>query len=168
MIRRILLSSMLLAAEAAVGLAAEPTKAPVNAGSKCPLAVSPLGRMISGCVGRLLVLHSEINITVEQKAMIHDILVTHRAQIAGTVKSVRDKRVALRKAVLSGKADEAQIRAAADELGKAISDAAVKASLLRNSIAPILTKDQCRMIGKFLDENDAAIDRFLEDAAHSQ
>ena len=154
MMRRVLLSSLLLAVVAGVGFAEEPTAVPANVGGKCPLIDSPLGRMVSGCVGRLLVLHSEINITAEQKARIREILVSHRAQIAETVKSVQDKRVALRKAVLSGKADEAQIRAAADELGKAISDAAVKASWLRNAIAPILTKDQCRMIGKFLDEND--------------
>jgi Spy/CpxP family protein refolding chaperone len=159
---------MLLAAVAAMGFAAEPKAEPAKAAGAWSLIGSPLGHVISGCVGRYLVLHAEINVTAEQKAKIQEVLLSHRAQIAATVKSVRDKRVALRKAVLSGKGDEAQIRAAADELGKAISDAAVKASKLRNEIVPILTEDQCHLIGKFLSDNDAAIDKFLDDAAKGQ
>ena len=92
-------------------------------------------------------------------------LLSHRPQIAETVKSVHDKRVALRNAVLSGKVEETQIRAAADELGKAIGDAAVKASKLRKEIAPILTEDQCHLIGKCLEENDVAINKLLDNAA---
>jgi Spy/CpxP family protein refolding chaperone len=156
---------MLLVAVAGAGFAAAPTDGSAKADGKCPLVDSPLGRVVSGCLGRAMVLHSEINITAEQKAKIHDILKSNRAEIAATVKSVQDKRVALRKAVLSGQADEAQIRAAADDLGKAISDAAVKASKLRSAIAPILTDDQRHLIGKFLVDNDAAIDKFLENAA---
>jgi Spy/CpxP family protein refolding chaperone len=124
--------------------------------------------MISGSIGRLLVLRSEMNVTDEQRAQIRDVLVSRRPAIAETVKSVRDKRVVLRDAVLSGKADEAQIRAAADELGKAIADAAVKASKLRNEIAPILTEEQRGLIKKFLEENDAAVDKFLTNAANGQ
>lgn len=163
--RRVLVASVLLTALAAVGIAAAPDAGPW---SGHPLANSPLGRMLSGCIGRLLVLRSELNVTAEQKAQIREVLVGHRAQIAATVKSVRDKRLVLRNAVLSGKADEARIRAAAGELGKAIGDAAVKASKLRNEIAPILTEDQQRLIGKFLKENDAAVDKLLTSAAENQ
>ena len=124
--------------------------------------------MISGSIGRLMVLRSELNVTDEQRAQIREVLVSRRPAIAETVKSVRDKRVALRNAVLSGKADEAQIRAAAEELGKAIADAAVKGSKLRNEIAPILTDEQQKLIGKFLAENDAAVDKFLTEAAKAQ
>jgi Spy/CpxP family protein refolding chaperone len=132
------------------------------------LADTPIGRMISGCIGRLLVLRSQMNVTEEQKAEIREVLATHRPAIAETVKSVRDKRVALRNAVLSGAADEGQIRADADELGKAIADAAVKASKLRNEIAPILTEEQRRLIASFFEENDAAVDKFLTDAAQGR
>jgi Spy/CpxP family protein refolding chaperone len=171
MLRRILLTSVIAGTLAGVGMtsvgwAAEPGAAP--AGFKCPLADTPLGRMVSGCVGRLLVLRSEMNVTPEQKAKIRDVLVSHKPQIAQTVKSVRDKRVVLRDAVLSGKADEAQIRAAADDLGKAIADAAVKASKLRNEIAPILTEEQRHLIGKFLKDNDEAVNKFLEKAAEGK
>lgn len=130
-----------------------------------PLANTPIGKVISGTFGRLLVLRSEMNVTEEQRAQIREILVAHRPAIAETVKSVRDKRVALRDAVLSGEADEAQIRAAADELGKAIADAAVKGSKLRGEIAPILTEEQRGLIATFFEENDAAVDKFLTTAA---
>ena len=168
MMRRVLLPSVLLAAIAAAGVAAAPKSRPLSAWGRCPLADSPLGCAISGCVGRLLVLRSEVNVTAEQKAKISDVLVSHRSEIAKTVKSVRDKRVALRNAVLSGKAKEAQIRVASNELGKAISDAAVKASRLRNEIAPLLTEDQRHLIRKFLAENDAAINKSLDNASQDK
>ena len=165
MMRRVLLSSGMVAALAAVCIAAAPGPGAPTTWSKEALLNSPLARMISGCIGRLLVLRSEVNLTDEQKTKICDVLLSHRPQIAQTAKSVFDKKAVLRNAVLSGKSDETQIRAAADELGKAIADAAVKASKLRNEIAPILTEDQCKSIDKFLGENDAAIDKFLENAS---
>jgi Spy/CpxP family protein refolding chaperone len=164
MLRRVL-PVVLVAAIAAVGLAAAPGAGAGAGWGTCPLMDSPVGRLISGCVGRLLVLRSEMNVTTEQKAKIRDVLVSHRPEIAKTVKSVHGKRTALRNAVLSGKADEAQIRAAADDLGKTIADAAVKASRLRNEIAPILTEEQRQLIGKFLAENDAAVNKLLDKAA---
>lgn len=168
MVRRFLLPSMLLAAIAAVAVAAEPDPRMLSKWSRCPFADSPMGRTISGCVGRLLVLRSEVNVSAEQKTEIRNLLVSHRSEIATTAKSVRDKRVALRNAVLSGDAEEAQIRVAADELGKAIGDAAVKASGLRNEIAPLLTEDQRLLIREFLAENDAAINKFLDNASQDK
>jgi Spy/CpxP family protein refolding chaperone len=131
---------------------------------KWPLANTPLGRLISGNVGRLLVLRSELNLSDAQRDQIRTVLVNHKAQLAGTVKSVHDKRVALRNAVLGGKADETQIRAAADDLGKTIAEAAVKASKLRAELAPILTEEQRQQIGQFLASSDAAVDKFLGQA----
>ena len=171
MLRRVLLPSVLVSvlvlAIAVVGIGAAAPSGPL-AGFKCPLADSPLGRVVTGCIGRLLVLRSEMNVTADQKAKIRDVLVSRRPQIAQTVKTLHEKRVMLRNAVLSGKSDEAQIRAAADDLGKAISEAAVKASKLRNEIAPILTEEQQHLIGKFLVENDAAITKFLDQAAQGK
>ena len=168
MLRRVWLPGVLVLAIAAVGIGAAAPSGPLAGFGKCPLADSPVGRMITGCIGRLLVLRSEMNVTADQKAKIRDVLVSRRPQIAQTVKTLHEKRVTLRNAVLSGKSDEAQIRAAADDLGKAISDAAVKASKLRNEIAPILTEDQRHLIGKFLAENDAAINKFLDQAAQGK
>jgi Spy/CpxP family protein refolding chaperone len=166
--RRILLAVVLSVAVVTMGAAAPPEGSGVASWSRFPLANTPLARTISGCIGRLMVLRSELNVTAQQQAQIRDVLKSHRSQIAVTVQSVREKRTALRDAVLSGKADEAQIRTAANELGSAIADAAVKASKLRNEIAPILTEDQRHMIGKFLKDNDAAVDKFLENAAEAK
>jgi len=157
MMRRMLLAGMVLAVVVA-------STAGAGGLDRCPHADSPLGKAISGVIGRLMVLRSEANITDEQKAAIHKLLKDHRSQIAATVKSVRDKRLALRNAVLLGESDDAKIRAAADDLGKAIGDAALKARKLRNQIAPILTKEQQKLIGKCIMENDAAIGEFLNQA----
>lgn len=160
--RRVLLASVVALALVTGVAAAYGSGAPGFGGR---LAHTPIGKMIGGCIGRIMVLRSELNVTDEQRAQIREVLVSHRPAIAETVKSVRDKRVALRNAVLSGKADEAEIRAAADDLGKAIADAAVKATKLRGEIAPILTEEQQGLIAKFLRENDAAVDKFLTKAA---
>jgi Spy/CpxP family protein refolding chaperone len=143
---------------------AAPGAAELAGAKQWPPANTPLGRLISGSLGRLLVLRSELNLSAAQRDQIRTVLVSHKAQIAGTVKSVHDKRVALRNAVLGGKAAETQIRAAADDLGKAITEAAVKASKLRAELAPILTEEQRQQIAQFLVSNDAAVDKFLSQA----
>jgi Spy/CpxP family protein refolding chaperone len=110
-----------------------------------------------------LVLRSELNLTGEQKQQIRDVLQSHRAEIVATVKSVREKRTALRDAVLAGK-DEAEVRAAANALGEVIADTAVKATKLRNQVAPILTEEQRKLIGKHIAAQDEAVAKFLEQA----
>ena len=84
------------------------------------------------------------------------------------MKSVHDKRTALRDAVLSGSADEAAIRAKANELGVAISDASVKAAKLRGQVAPILTAEQRQLVQKFLAEQDAAANKLFDQAMSGQ
>lgn len=163
MMRRMVLATVVGLVVVTGGLAAVPQTGQVG-WEKLPLVGSPLGKMISGTIGRLMVLRSEMNVTEEQKTQIRDVLLERRPQIAETVQSVREKRLVLRNAVLSGESDEAKIRAAADELGKAIGDAAVKATKLRNEIAPILTEEQRLLIAQFLQENDAAVDKFLNRA----
>ena len=49
--------------------------------------------------------------TAEQRERIRQVLASHKPEIARTVKAVHAKRVAVRDAVLSDKADEAQIQA---------------------------------------------------------
>jgi Spy/CpxP family protein refolding chaperone len=154
---------MVLAAAGTVGMAANPEVGARR--GRWPGADTPLGRMISGNIGRLLVLRSELNVTPQQREQMRDVLLSHRSEIASTVKSVRDKRVVLRKAILEDGSSEAEIRAAADELGDAIADAAVKAARLRGQLAPILTGDQRAKIADFLAERDMAVDSFLEKVA---
>jgi len=165
--RRILIAIGLTLA-VVTGMAASSGDFSPGGWARSRLVNTPLGRLVSGTIGRLLVLRSEMNVSGEQRAKIRQLLMTHRAQIVETVKALRDRRVALRDAVLSGKAGEAQIRAAAAELGKVIGDAAVRASKLRDGIAPILTEEQRELVREFFMENDRAIDRFLTKAASGQ
>ena len=163
MTRRVLFSLAVVGSLATAAIAVSPNGGPFCA-MRGPLANTPLGRTISGCIGRVITLRSDLNVSDEQRQQIRDLLLSHRSEIAETVKSVRDKRVALRDLARSDNASEEQIQAAADALGQAISKAAVKAVALRSEIAPLLTPEQQATIDKFLNENDKAIDSFLDAA----
>ena len=163
MFRHLTMVGVVAAGLATAGWASGPASAPGAGWLKGPAANTPLGRLVTASLGRLLVLRSELELTPEQRSQIRDVLISHRAQIAQTVKSVRDKRVVLRDAVLQGQSDE-QIRAAAAELGTQIAEASVKAVKLRNQLAPILTEQQRTRIGQFIADQDQAVGRFLEQA----
>jgi Spy/CpxP family protein refolding chaperone len=124
-------------------------------------ADTPLGKLIAGNLGRMLVLRSELNLTQAQKTQIRDVLLSHRSEIVSTMQAVRAKQVALRDAVLEGKSEE-EVRAAAGELSDVIADTAVKATKLRNQIAPILTEQQRELIAKTIQEKDQAVDSFFD------
>jgi Spy/CpxP family protein refolding chaperone len=109
-----------------------------------------------------------VDLTDAQRAQIRDVLVSRRPQVAETVKSVREKRVALRNAVLNPQSSESDIRAAADKLGDVIADAAVKAAKLRGELAPILTEAQRQTIAEFIAEHDDTVTKFLEKAGKSE
>ena len=111
-------------------------------------AGSPLGRLISGHIGRLLVLHSELNLTDQQKAKIHETVVAKKPEIAKAAKAVWEKRTTLVDAVLADQPDEQAIRKAADDLGKTIGDAAVLASKVAGEVRPALTSEQRELIRK--------------------
>ncbi len=85
----------------------------------------PLRMLVSGQFGRLLTLRSELGITTEQREQIRGIVKSHRQELAAVLKPVAEKRRTLRDATLAENPSEATIHAAADELGKAIGDAAV-------------------------------------------
>jgi len=163
MLRNLVMVGLVVAGLGTIGVAAAPNAGPGM--GRWQAANTPLGRMITGSLGRLMVLRSELNLTDEQRSQIRDVLVRHRSEIATTVHAVRAKRLALRDSVLAENADEAAIRAAAGELGDEIADAAVKASKLKAQVAPILTSEQRKLIGQFLADQDQAVDRFLDQAA---
>lgn len=163
MLRNLVIMGLVVAGLGTTGVAAAP-----KAGDETGVwagADTPLGRMITGTLGRLMALRSELNLSDEQRLQIRDVLVGHRREIASTVRAVRAKRLVLRDAVLTETADEAAIRAAAAELGEQIGDAVVKAAKLKAQVAPILTNEQRTLIGRFLADRDQAIDRFLKQAA---
>lgn len=164
MFKHVMLVAALVGILATVGIAAAPKAEPECAVGNRPLANTPMGRFVSGQIGRLLVLRSELDLTDGQREQIRDVLVSRRPQIVDTVKTVREKRLALRDAVLNPEASEADIRAAADELGDVIADAAVKAAKLRGELAPVLTEEQRQTIVEFIAERDDSVTKFLDKA----
>jgi Spy/CpxP family protein refolding chaperone len=131
-------------------------------------ANTPLGKLIAGNVGRWMVLQSELDLTDQQRELVRTIVVLHRSEILTVAQGVWEKRTALRKQVLSEQRDEAAIRRAADELGKAIGDASVLASRIASEARPVLTEDQIKMIGQCHADCDDAVARFFEKAMTSE
>jgi Spy/CpxP family protein refolding chaperone len=166
MLKSMMVASVLglVAMGGAVGFAAAPDGTATTLPSWRQLADTPVGRLMSGNLGRLLVLRSEMNVTPEQRAEIREVLISRRSQFAATVESVRKKHLVLRDSALADEPDEDKIRAAASELGAAMGDAAVKAAKLRGKLAPILTDEQRELIHQFRQERDESIEEFLTKA----
>jgi Spy/CpxP family protein refolding chaperone len=123
---------------------------------------SPLGRLMSGVIGRLMVLKSEVNLTDEQHEQIHKIFKEHREEICKEAQGVWTKRNALRDAVLKGAGNESEIRDAANALGKQIGDAAMLAAKIRDEVDPVLTAEQKQAVQKFMTDNDEAVGKFFK------
>jgi Spy/CpxP family protein refolding chaperone len=125
----------------------------------------PLRMLFSGQVGRLLTLRSELDLSAEQRGEIRDVFKNHKQELATAMKPVAAKRRALRDATLAEQTNEATIRQAADELGKAIGDAAVVGAEIRSEIHQVLTPEQRARVSQFREQSDSAVDHFLDDAA---
>ena len=121
----------------------------------------PLGMLMSGQFGRLLTLRSELGITTDQREQIRGIVKSHRQEIATVLKPVAEKRRALRDATLAETPNDATIHAAADELGKAIGDAAVVGSKIKAEVHDVLTPEQREKITEFRQQSETAVDKFL-------
>ena len=148
---------------------ADPAPGPVAAKARHGwMAHTPLGKFLTGQLGRLMVLRSDLSVTDQQRADIKKILVTHKSEVVNQIKALWQKRVALRNAVLAEKTDEKAIRKAADNLGKAIGDAAVLAAKLKGQVAPILTSEQKGLVKKFLADSDKATDKLFGQPAQEK
>ena len=150
-----------------IGLAAAGTPAFMGKGPGC-LAKTPLGKMISGNLGRLMVLRAEINLTDEQREKIKGVVAAHKTEILAEAKTVAERRRALRGAVLSEKPDEAAIRKAADDLGREIGNAAVLAAKIKGEVAPTLTAEQKDLVKKCIADCEKAADRFFEESGKAK
>jgi Spy/CpxP family protein refolding chaperone len=128
----------------------------------------PFARFIRGQIGRWMVLSSQLDLTDAQKQQIAGVLQSHRAEIVQVVHPLVEKRRALRDLVTAPQPDERAIRAAADDLGKSIGDAAVLASKIKQEIAPILTPEQRQDIRDFRSQTDDAVDQFFAKMAEQQ
>ena len=116
----------------------------------------PLARLIMGNIGRLLVLRSELNISAEQRKKIAAEIKSHKDEIRPIAKEIFEKRMAIRDAVLNKAGDRQAIMAAANDLGKAIGDAAVLASKVIAKVKPVLTSEQQERIKNFRMANEKA------------
>ena len=123
----------------------------------------PLRRLIQANLGRLMTLRAELNVTDDQKSRIKEVLQAHRSEILPVATQLVAKRRALRDAVRAEQPDEVQIRARADELGKAIGDAAVLGASLIPEVKAVLTPEQDSLIDRFVKDKDASVDNVLED-----
>lgn len=151
-----------------VAVAAGPAGAADAKGATWEQAVhSPLGKLITGQIGRLLVLRSELNLTAQQREKIHKVLAEHKGELVKDMKNVFEKRAALHKAILANQPDETAIRKAADELGHAIGDAAVVGSKVAGEVKPILTDEQRQLIKKFCVESHQAVEKFFTQVSKS-
>lgn len=150
-----------------MGVAAAGTPAFVGAHGGC-FAKGPLGRMISGNLGRLMVLRSEVNLTDAQREKIKAVVVAHKPEILAEAKAVVEKRSALRNAVLTETPDEKAIRKAAEELGREIGNAAVLAAKVKGEVAPMLTDEQKALIKTCIADCDKAVGRFFEEAGKAK
>ena len=125
---------------------------------------TPLGKLISGRLGRAMVLRSELDLTAEQRKEVRTILMSNRKDIAAALRPVSEDRRQLRTAVLADQPDEQQIRAASEKLGKSIGDAAVTLSKVAGEVKQVMTSQQLSKIDAFRDDNAAAVDRFFDKA----
>jgi Spy/CpxP family protein refolding chaperone len=148
----VLVAVLVLGAAAAPSIAAEPVKDDGGA----QLAGRPLARLIMGNIGRFLVLRSELNITDDQRKKIAAEIKSHKDEIRPIAKEVFAKRQALRDAVLNKPGDHQAIMTAANDLGKAIGNAAVLASMVVAQVKPMLTPGQQEQIKNFRMSNEKA------------
>jgi Spy/CpxP family protein refolding chaperone len=150
----------LLAAVLAIGAGVTDLAAGGPLGQDVP-ELRPLRMLASGQFGRLLALRSELDLTAEQRNKIRAILKSHKSDIASALQPVAEKRRTLREATLAESANEAAIRVAADELGKAIGDAAVMGSQIKQEVRAVLTPEQREKVTQFRQQSDSAIDDFF-------
>ena len=153
---------------ASVALAVSQARADGPACPKCKMGGlgmfgdCPFGKLIEGHIGRLMVLKSELDVTKEQKTKIHDIVKSHKVDIAKAVKDIFEKKIALHNAILAEKPEEQAIRKAADEMGKSIGDASLLASKIAGEIKPVLTAEQREKIQKCRGGCEEATRKFLD------
>lgn len=126
----------------------------------------PLRRFISGQIGRLITLRSELNLSDDQKAKMKAIVMSHKAEIAAVAKPIVEHKRAIRDAMLAKDGtDEAAIRAATDAMAKPFGDAAVLAAKIRAEVRAVLTPDQMKKIGEFRTQLDTGIDGLIGEMA---
>jgi len=128
------------------------------------LANTPLGKHVTGTIGRLLVLRSELDVTQEQRTRIRATLLEYRPDIVEVAQGAVQKWRALDESVRAEEVDEKAIRAAAAELGTAIGDAAIVRAKIVGELRDVLSDEQIEAIQAFRGEQQESVDKLLEQA----
>jgi len=108
----------------------------------------------------MMVLQSNLNVTPDQREQLADIMLSHRGEAQPLAQGVVSSAKNLRYKVIAEKPVESEIRAAADELGKAIGDAAVLASKGVGDARTVMTPEQLALIKQFIADEDQAHEKF--------
>ena len=109
-------------------------------------------------VAKALTVWKDLNLTPEQKLAIANILKGHRDEIVAAIKNVHGKRRALTSAVRANEVNEQAIRAAAQNLGTAIGDAAVLRAKIRKEVRAVLTPEQLGKVDAVTAEIEQNVD----------
>lgn len=126
-----------------------------------PCPNRPLFKLVRESLAKFAELREDLNVSDQQRDQIKGIVKSHKSELAPVVKDLIAKRQALREAVLTGKT-EADIRAAADELGKAIADTSVVASKVVGEVKGALTAEQIETLRQFRIEREEAVSDFVD------
>lgn len=145
--------------------AAAPQAVPGAGGGQGQFRNTPLGRLVTGQIGRGLVLRSQLNVTDEQRVQIAAAMEAHRAELAKAVASVVEHKRALRDAATDDSATERDIRRKADELGSALGDAALVARKLHQEMKGVWTAEQQKLLDAFNADRRTAVDGWLSEIA---
>jgi Spy/CpxP family protein refolding chaperone len=158
---------MVLVSVIVMGLAAVPSIAadPAKDDGRPTFARGPLGKLIMGHIGRLLVLKSELNVTDDQRKKIAAEIESHKDEIRPVVKLIFEKRQALRDSVINNHGDEKTILQASEDLGIAIGKVALLASKVVAKVRPIFTPEQQERIKNFRMGMDKATSEWINQIA---
>ena len=118
-------------------------------------------QFIVGRIGRMLVFKSQIDLTDGQKKQLCMLVKKHKKEILPTVRTMVDKRRALREAILSDKSNEKTVRKAAEDLSKTFVEAALLANKIVGEAKPVLKPEQWKLIRELKQSNDKAVTRLL-------
>lgn len=122
-----------------------------------------LAELVSGRVQRMAALRNELDLTAEQRTEIRGIVHAHHGELRPLFVEVLAHKRALRDAVLAEQPNEAAIRAQANALGRAIGDAAVAVAQVTGEARVVLTPEQIEAIADAMADNEAAVDRFINE-----
>ncbi len=110
------------------------------------------------CVAML----SKLNLTAEQKTAVDKVFEKYHADLVKAHEGVKEKVKALMTAVTADKPDEKAIRAASEDLSKAIGDAAVLRSKIHVDLLAVLTAEQVKKLKDLREEHMKKMDEMCK------